>query len=222
MTLRHPALAYTAPFVYFLICLAVLPKLGMPPRAELGFWLASGLAVTWLFSRRLFRFRITAPVSSAAVGAAVFLLWVAPDTLWPGWRSHWLFSNPLFGQAGTTLPDAALQDSIALWLRTARAVVLVPVVEELFWRGWLMRWIENPDFERVPSGSWHPRAFWITAILFALEHGVYWEVGLVAGAVYNAWMIRTKCLGDLILAHAATNGMLCAWILATGRYEFWQ
>ncbi len=220
--MRHPAAPYTAPFVYFLLCLAVLPKLGLAPRAELAFWLVSGLAVTWLFSRGLLRMRFAAPAASAAVGVAVFALWIAPDMLFPGWCSHWLFSNPLLGEVKATLAGAAAQDTLALWLRTARAVVLVPVVEELFWRGWLMRWIENPDFERVPLGSWHSRAFWITAVLFALEHGVYWEVGLLAGIVYNAWMVRTKNLGDLILAHAVTNACLSAWIVATRRFEYWQ
>lgn len=222
MLTRHPAAPYTAPFVYFLLCLAVLPRLGLPARAELGFWLASGLAVTWLFSRRLLRIRVKAAAASTAVGVAVFFLWVAPDTISPGWRSHWLFQNALLGEVKPALSAAATQDAAALWLRAARAVVLVPVVEELFWRGWLMRWIENPDFERVPMGSWHAKAFWITAALFALEHGAYWEVGLLAGIAYNAWMVRTKNLGDLILAHAATNACLCAWIVATGRFEYWQ
>jgi hypothetical protein len=222
MWLRHPAAPYTAPFLYFLLCLAVLPKLGLAPRAELAFWLVSGLAVTWLSSRSLLGIRFMAPVASAAVGVAVFVLWIAPDMLFPGWRSHWLFNNGLLGEAGTAMAGEAIRDVVSLWLRTARAVVLVPVAEELFWRGWLMRWIENPDFERVPLGSWHARAFWITAVLFALEHGVYWDVGLLAGIVYNAWMVRTKNLGDLILAHTVTNACLCAWIVATGRFEYWQ
>jgi hypothetical protein len=34
-------------------------------------------------------------------------------------------------------------------------------------------------------------------------------------------MVRTRNLGDLILAHAVTNACLCAWVLATGRFEYW-
>jgi CAAX prenyl protease-like protein len=222
MILKHPAAPWVAPFLYFILCLAVLPKLALPLRAELAFWLFSGLACVWIFSRRLLRFEARAPWLSIALGAGVFLLWIAPDTIWPGWRAHWLFSNPLLGEAGGRLPAGVWQDPAAVALRIARAVILVPVAEELFWRGWLMRWIENADFERVPLGSWHARAFWITAVLFALEHGPYWEVGLLAGLAYNAWMIRTKCLGDLILAHAVTNACLCAWVLATGRFEYWM
>jgi len=218
---RHRAAPWVAPFLYFVLCLALLPKLGLPPRTELALWLISGLACVWVFSRRLLKLHASTPWASTAFGVAVFVIWIAPDTLWPLWRSHWLFTNSLFGEARSSLPHAALQDPLVLALRVARAVILVPVVEELFWRGWMMRWIQNPDFERVPLGAWHPRAFWITAALFALEHGAYWDVGLLAGAAYNAWIVRTRNLGDLILAHAVTNACLCAWVLATGRFEYW-
>lgn len=221
MKLSHPATPLVAPFVCFIACLAVLPKLGMPPRAELAVWLLSGFAVLALLWRRIPDLRLHSAWLSVLFGVAVFVLWIAPDALMPGWRSHWLFTNPLAGTAQTSLPEAALSDPVALSLRVARAVLLVPIVEELFWRGWLIRWIENPDFERVPLGSFQPRAFWTTAALFALEHGTYWDVGFVAGAAYNAWIVRTKSLGDLIVAHAVTNACLSAYVLLTGRFEYW-
>lgn len=221
MLLRHPAVPYAAPFICFLLCLAALPKLGLPPRVELGLWLASGFAVLFCFSRPVLDFRLRAPLASAAAGAAVFVLWIAPDLLVPGWRGHWLFSNALFGRPETSLPAAALSDPAVLALRVARAVLLVPVVEELFWRGFLLRWLEREDFLSVPLGSYNRRAFWLCAALFALEHGPYWDVGFLAGAAYNVWMVRTKSLADLMLAHAATNGCLAAWVLWSGRFEYW-
>jgi CAAX prenyl protease-like protein len=99
--------------------------------------------------------------------------------------------------------------------------VIVPLIEELFWRGWLMRWIIRPDFQKVPLGSYNPKAFWIVALLFAAEHGPYWDVGLVAGVIYNWWMCRTRRLGDLIWAHAITNAALCLYIIVTKKWEFW-
>ena len=92
-------------------------------------------------------------------------------------------------------------------LRTLRAAVFVPIAEELFWRGWLMRWIISQDFTKVPLGAWSARAFWIVAVLFAVEHGALWDVGLAAGILYNWWMLRTKSLGDVILAHGVTNAV---------------
>jgi CAAX prenyl protease-like protein len=109
-----------------------------------------------------------------------------------------------------------------LALRTMRATLIVPVVEELFWRGWLARWLQDPDFERIPVGQFTALAFWATALLFAAEHGPYWEVGLMAGMIYNWWLWRTKSLGDVMVAHATTNLALSLFVIATQRWAFWM
>jgi len=57
--------------------------------------------------------------------------------------------------------------------------------------------------------------------IFALEHGPYWDVGLAAGALYNWWMLRTRSLGDLMISHAATNACLSAYVIWSGRWEYW-
>jgi hypothetical protein len=57
--------------------------------------------------------------------------------------------------------------------------------------------------------------------LFASEHGPYWEVGLATGIIYNAWMVKTRNLTDCIIAHAVTNGLLSAYILATHQFQYW-
>jgi CAAX prenyl protease-like protein len=98
----------------------------------------------------------------------------------------------------------------------------VPILEELFWRGWLMRWlIDSKDFERVPLGTFAPAAFWLTALLFASEHGSFWDVGFAAGIVYNWWMIRTRNLWDCILAHAVTNAVLATYVIGAGQWQYW-
>ena len=71
------------------------------------------------------------------------------------------------------------------------APIVVPVVEELFWRGWLMRWLVTRTSKQFPSAAYTPFAFWATALLFASEHGPYWDVGLVTGIIYNLWMISS-------------------------------
>ena len=84
-----------------------------------------------------------------------------------------------------------------------------------------MRWLIDHEFLKVPLGKYAPAAFWTVAILFASEHGPYWEVGLAAGIIYNWLMIRTRNLGDCILAHAVTNALLCAWVLMTDQWQYW-
>lgn len=219
--LRHPATPYVAPFAVFIALLAAGHYLGLPPRADLALRLVLPAAVLWAVSRPVLDWRCRAPWASLGVGGAVFVLWIAPDLLVPGWRQHWLFTNSLTGGITTSLPAAATADTFSLWLRGLRATLVVPPLEELFWRAWLMRWLINPDFRSVPLGAWQRSAFWLTAIAFALEHGPYWEVGLAAGLIYNGWMVKVKSLGDLILAHAVTNACLSLFVVFAGRWEYW-
>jgi len=140
----------------------------------------------------------------------------------PGWRSHWLFQNSITGTVQTSIAPTELADPLVLMLRVARAALLVPIIEELFWRGWLPRWIVNNDWQKVQLGTYTTLAFIATAVLFASEHGPYWEVGLLCGLIYNWWMWRTRSLGDLVLVHGVTNAALSAFVLMTGKYEYWM
>lgn len=177
-------------------------------------------AVLLVCSRKLVRWKPSAPLASVLVGLGVFAVWVGVDLLWPGYRSHWLFTNSLSGPAH---PDSVIQGGSLLYVlsRVGGSVLLVPVVEELFWRAWLMRWLIAPHFEKVPLGTYRPAAFWVSALLFASEHGAFWDVGLAAGIAYNYWMIRTRSLADCILAHAVTNGVLAAYVLLAGKWQYW-
>jgi CAAX prenyl protease-like protein len=218
--LKHPAVPYVAPFLVFLVFLSIGGKLGLGVW-EFPFRVAVLSAVIWFFSRKALDLRMPYFLASVGAGALVFLVWIAPDYLVPGWRQHWLFSNALTGTAENRLPPGYELSPMVLIFRGIRATIIVPIVEELFWRGWLMRWLINPDFEKVPLGAYTPASFLLTALLFASEHGAYWEVGLAAGLIYNAWMIRTKSLGDCILAHAVTNGILSAYVVFANKWEYW-
>lgn len=219
--LRHPAVPYVAPFAVFMGFLAIRQYLPVSDRADLTIRVVVLSAILILVSRPVLDFRVRNWLGTIGIGIGVFLVWIGPDVLIPGYRSHWLFQNSFLGTLKTSLSADALGDSVSLFLRSFRAILLVPVLEELFWRGWLMRWLINPAFEKVPLGAYSAQSFWIVAILFASEHGPYWDVGLLAGIAYNWWMIRTRSLGDCILAHAITNACLCGYVLATGKWEYW-
>jgi len=213
--------AYVVPFIVFLALLAVQDYVPIPQRVEFGLRLLILSAVLWVFSRDVISFRVQQPVSTVLIGVGVFVLWVGPDALFPAYRSHWLLQNSVTGTIKASVAGASQSDPWLLFFRSARAIILVPIIEELFWRGWLMRWLIDRDFWKVPLGQYLPSAFWITAALFASEHGPFWDVGLMAGVVYNWWMVRTRSLGDLILAHAVTNGCLCGYVLITHKWEYW-
>jgi hypothetical protein len=216
-----PTVAYTAPFAVYLGFLALHSVLPLPPRVDEPLRLIVLSLVIWFASRRVLDFRISRWTGSLALGVAIFLLWILPDTLMPGYRHSIIFQNALTGKTASSLAPGAITDPLILILRTLRSFALVPILEELFWRGWLMRWVIDPDFTRVPLGTYARNAFWIVAVLFAAEHGSYWDVGLVAGILFNYWMVRTRSLGDLILSHAVANLSLSAYVIASGKWEYW-
>lgn len=218
---RFPSVPYIAPFAVFVVLLSLNRVLPLPDLAVQILQIAIPALVLLLFSRNVVDFRLRKAWLSIAIGIVVFAIWIAPDLLFPGYRHHWLFQNALLGTMQRSMSEPARASVAILTLRTARAALLVPIVEELFWRAWMMRWLISPHFEKVPLGAYQASSFWICAVLFASEHGAYWDVGLIAGMIYNWWMIRTRSLGDLILTHAVTNACLSAYVISAGKWEYW-
>ncbi len=219
---RYPSARYVTPFLVFMALLAISPKLGLNARWDAPARVILLSAVCYVCWPRELSVRPIRPLLSIAVGAVVFLLWIAPDALIPGYRQGAMFSNSVFGHLHSSLRPSEVQSSWVLTWRTIRAVAIVPIVEELFWRAWLMRWLINSDFRRVPLGAYGALAFWATAILFASEHGPYWDVGLITGIVYNWWIVRTKSVADCIVAHAITNALLSGYVIVTAQWQYWQ
>ncbi len=222
MIREHAATAaYIAPFLVFVAVLAIERSFGLPPSLAYPLRFAATLAALVLFSRSAVPWMPSRPVASIVLGAAVFVLWIGPDLLFgPAYRHSRIFENSITGFAVSSL-DSAVRQSGFLAIRIAGTALLVPVIEELFWRGWMMRWLIHTDFLKVPIGAYGHTAFWVTAVLFASEHGPYWDVGLIAAILYNYWVIHTRNLADCILAHAVTNGLLAIYIVTTGQWQYW-
>ncbi len=220
--LSNPHLPYIAPFLTFMAVLVLQKSLAFLGDWEYAVRVVIVAASIWFFSRRVLDFRIRNFAGSASIGIGVFLLWIAPDTFFPGWRDHWLFTNSLMGEVRISLSPEQLASPFILFFRTVSAALLVPILEELFWRAWMLRWIANSDFQSLPIGACNTQSFWIVAVLFAVEHGPFWEVGLITGVIYNWWMTRTCSLGDLIFAHGLTNLVLSLYVIWSKDWKFWM
>jgi uncharacterized protein len=210
-------LAYVLPFGIFIALLALQSIVPIPQ------WLkfAAPLIAIAIVSRGALASKLVNPLASIALGIAVCVLWVGPEVLFPGYHQGVLFSNSVLGHTTSTATAAQKSDSIFILFRVLVSVITVPILEELFWRGWLMRWLIDRDFERVPLGTYNTQAFWIVAVLFASEHGPFWDVGLLTGIIYNWWMVRTKSIWDCILMHAVTNACLAWYVLHYDQWMYW-
>jgi uncharacterized protein len=220
--LLTPAVSRILPFAIYIGFLAVESTV---PSGSLGLdarWLyalkvscvAVALALLWNRYSELGQVRSVATLDwllALILGASVFVLWIFLDQPWAmlGEPRGW---NPLRADGQFDMALVAV--------RLAGAVVVVPVMEELFWRALVMRWIRNPDFLNVEPRRVGAAAFVISSALFALEHH-QWLAGLLAGFAY-AWVyMRTGNLWTAVAAHAVTNLLLGIFVIYTGQWQFW-
>jgi CAAX prenyl protease-like protein len=106
-------------------------------------------------------------------------------------------------------------------VRWAGASLLVPVMEELFWRDFLWRNIASPnDFKLVQVGEYDPSAFWLVPIFFSMVH-VQWLTAIVWGLMIALLLVRTRSIGACIIAHGVTNFLLGLYVLHTHEWFFW-
>ena len=105
-------------------------------------------------------------------------------------------------------------------VRLAGAVLVVPVMEELFWRDWMWRVILAPnDFKLAAVGEWGWPPLLVVTGAFATVHGHWWPTAIVWGLMVAALLVYTKSLGACIVAHATTNLLLGLYVL---RYHAWS
>jgi len=217
---QRATIAYIAPFLAFVGIMALEKVVPLPPQWLYAVRFVVVCAVIAVFSRQYLSFRPSLPLASIGIGVAVFVVWIAPDYLF-GYRHHWLFENSITGTATSSFSPHLKQNVGFMVMRSLSSAILVPILEELFWRGWMMRWLIDTDFQKVQLGKYVPSAFWIVAVLFASEHGPYWEVGLAAGIIYNWWIVRTRNLADCIVAHGVTNAVLALYVVLTDQWQYW-
>lgn len=220
----HPALVRATPFAAFIVLMAFEPWLGQQ--------LAGLLDPRWLYAAR-----------SLVVGGLLLVLWSKFDELATlrGLRAKevvvalgaglavlvvWLLLDSgifLIGQPGSGFDprsaDGGLDWPLAL-SRLAGAALLVPVVEELFWRSLVMRWLAGGDFAALDPAGVGIRALLLSSLAFGFEHG-QWAAGIVAGLAYGWLYMRYRNLWVGVVAHAVTNAGLGCWVLASGAWHFW-
>ena len=216
--IQGPGFPFVAPFALFMGLLYV--RQNFP---EQSWWLYGvcslvvlGL-ILWLRPR--YRGQDPAPpqiLSSALLGLGAIVLWIGLDPWMPrtgGPRDNTFPFEAAF-QIGT-VPGV-----LAILFRIFGAVLVVPIVEELFWRGFLMRTIIKPEFEEVPLGTFQPLSFYITTVAFALVH-VEFGSAILFGLIAGWWFCRTKSLRAVIALHAAANLGLAVYVLITRNWFLW-
>ena len=208
---HNPTAAYLMPLLAILAAGAVTRALSSdfeflyPLRVAAGLWMLlryrrSLAGLDWGWSWR-----------GPALGIVVFLLWIGSAHL----QLH---------AAGMPEKLAALPSALrGLWIvsRLAGGVLIVPIAEELAYRGYLMRRLTKPDFDAVPFQSVRWPALAATALLFGVAHGALWLPGIAAGVVFGLLVVRRGQIGEAVVAHATSNALIAAGVLGWNQWQLW-
>lgn len=150
-----------------------------------------------------------------SVGLLAFAVWIAPQ----------VFVHAAPRRLGFN-PDRFIGSPALYWatvvMRFLRLVVVVPLVEEIFWRGFLLRYLIDERFTKVPFGTFRWLSFAGVTIAFTLAHAIVdWPAAVVTGMLFNFVAYQTRSLASCVLAHATTNLLLGLWIMQTKQWGFW-
>ncbi len=119
----------------------------------------------------------------------------------------WLVKESFYHSTG--YKSSVLSESFmitSLYMNFIGPVIAIPLLEEVFFRSFLMRFLVNSDFLSVKLGTYTNFSFFLSALVFALVHDRgEWIVAFIAGIIYGAYLVKTKNLKGCILAHSITN-----------------
>jgi exosortase E/protease (VPEID-CTERM system) len=205
----NPAAAYLVP----LLSVLAAGMLSRATSARFETWYAlrllaggAALAVYW---PRLGGFDWRFSWRAAAAGLAVFGLWLgASHLLLPAQRMP-------AALAAMSAPERAL------WIAgyVATAILVLPLAEELAYRGYLLRRLVTADFESAPFAAvgWMPLL--VSSLAYGVLDGTLWLPGIAAGIVFATLLIRTRRMGEAVAAHIIANTLICAAVLLWGQWQ---
>jgi exosortase E/protease (VPEID-CTERM system) len=208
----NPTAAYLLPFLVLLggrmLMLAALGPSGpwylLPALA--------GALVLWHYRRRFLTLVWGFSWRGVAAGVGVFVLWI--------WAARWLLP-PV--SAVHSAADATAQPWNGLWVlaRILASVLIVPIAEELAYRGFLLRRLVARDFTAVRFETVGVWPLLVSAAVFGAAHGTMWPAAVIAGLAYGLLVTRTGRIGEAVSAHAVTNTLIAATVLFGGHWELW-
>jgi CAAX prenyl protease-like protein len=226
---NFPAITRVAPFVVFLALTFCQGYFGEEGR----YWLylaktLVGAWMLWVVRGAVLEMRWKVSWEAALAGVLVFVVWIGLDRIVPTQQELWVKLGLSKASTISTSPWNPFRqygDGTALgWffinVRVIGSSLVVPPMEEVFYRSFLYRWIARPDFASVPLGQFAWKPFLLSALIFGFAHNE-WLAGILCAVTYQGLVCWKKRLGDAMTAHAVTNFLLGIWIVWRGVWHFW-
>ena len=215
------------PFILFVLLTSLQGEWGEASR----YWvyiLKTGIVggcIIWLWPR-IQEMRPIFSWEAVFAGVVVFILWVGLDPFYPKVRELWSMVSgeeyvpPLVWNPFACFGETSFIAWICVVVRILSASLLVPLVEEVFYRSFLYRFIIKEKFEEIPLKAFYPFSFIIVSLLFGFVHQE-WIAGVLCGIIYQGLVCWKGRLGDAIVAHGLSNLLLGVWVPWQRAWNFW-
>jgi uncharacterized protein len=155
-----------------------------------------------------------------ALGVVGIFQWVLMQN-WLGAHFAWFAPSPDAFDPTKAIASPIVRNSF-IAVRIIGAVLVVPVMEELFWRDFLWRTILAPnDFKLASVGEFGWAPVLIVPLAFCSVHGNWFPTAIVWGILIELLLVWSKSLGACILMHATTNLLLAVYVLQYHAWGFW-
>jgi CAAX prenyl protease-like protein len=174
-----------------------------------------GIFLLWAVWPSVKELRWTVSLEAILVGVGIIVIWVGIDRFYPKLVNLGKPWNPNieFGQGS----------GLAWFFIVSRilgSTLIVPPLEEIFYRSFVYRYVVSQNFLEVPLRTVHPVSLIVTSTVFGLSHRE-WLAGILCGLSYQWLVIRKGHLGDAVTAHAISNLLLGGWVVYRGAWQFW-
>jgi len=208
---KNPTAVYVTPLLAVLVAGTISHALSASFERFYPMRMIAGVLVLTAYRKQVGAFGWRISWRGPLVGIVVFAVWLV--------GAHWILtpSKAPFEFASSS----PLFQSVWMISHILTSVFIVPIVEEMAYRGFLMRRLVDRDFESVSYVSVRMGALFGAAIAFGLPHGSMWLPATVAGLAYGAVVIRTGDLGEAVAAHATTNLLIAAGVVGWDRWQLW-
>ena len=174
-----------------------------------------GAFLLWQVRHHIKEMRWSISWEAVAVGVGVCAVWVGLDGHYPMFFERGGNFNPFMTYgAGSGIA------MLFIAVRVIGSSLVVPPLEEVFYRSFIYRYLIKANFLEVPLNHLQWRSFLIAGVIFGVGH-YEWLPGILCGFAYQWLVIRKGRLGDAMTAHAITNFLLALWILTHDAYRFW-
>jgi CAAX prenyl protease-like protein len=146
-----------------------------------------------------------------------FVAWIGPETRLVGLLG--LGERPSYNPLGQLAASPAWAYTFLI-IRFVGLALVVPIIEEFFLRGFLMRVVMSDKWWEIPFGQ----ATTLSIALGTLFPVLYHPEKLAALVWFSlvTWlMLRTKNIWDCVAAHAITNLLLGIYVVTRGQWHLW-